>query len=336
MTSRFLLTAVALVAIAAAAPGCKKESKSPGDAGTPAAASGDGGVASKPEVKLEGVDTGSLTPRERGEWSKWVSEIPAPCADVAVPIAQCVTEKRACAKCLPAANYLLKLVRAGKVRAEAEVLVKQRFVPVDIPIDGSPTLGPDNAPVTIIEFADFQCPGCAREAPLLRDLIDKLGGRVRLVYKFAALEKHPRAEAAARAAIAAWHQGKFWEMHQRIFEVTHSLERQGPPPFEDSDLQGYARDLHLDMAKFIDNVKSPATNQRFDADMKLFEKYNLGGTPSIYINGMAYNPEEEPDLLARVTEVLSEIKGGDARPLAVDAGAPAPSDAGARPDAKAR
>src|SRR5208282_1836839 len=110
---RRILFFPALLALAAAVFGCKDKS-APGDAAAPSTASegasGRAAVAAKPEVKLPGVDSSTLASRERAEWSKWVGEMISPCADVAVPIAQCVTEHRACDKCVPAAQYLVKVM----------------------------------------------------------------------------------------------------------------------------------------------------------------------------------------------------------------------------------
>ena len=100
-------------------------------------------VKDKPEiadVKVEGVDTSSLTAREKKEFSTYVSEFLSPCSNVPVPLAQCVNEKRACTKCLPAAKYVLKGVRDGKTREQVEKTYKNRFDPEkvkNIVLDGS-------------------------------------------------------------------------------------------------------------------------------------------------------------------------------------------------------
>ena len=82
------------------------------------------------DVNLAGVDTSSLTAREKKDWSAWVSELLAPCASEPVSIAQCVKEQRNCAKCLPGAKLLIKQVRAGRSRSQAEEAYRARFSPV--------------------------------------------------------------------------------------------------------------------------------------------------------------------------------------------------------------
>src|SRR5262249_12044867 len=138
-------------------------------------------------IDLPGVDTSALTPREKGEWSTYVSEFLSPCADTPVPIAQCVKEKRSCNRCLPAAKYVLKGVRDGMSREQIEKSFHARFDAdkiKNVPIDGSPSRGPESAPVVVIEFADFECPFCAMYAPVLEKMADEHKDTVRFVYKF--------------------------------------------------------------------------------------------------------------------------------------------------------
>ena len=126
------------------------------------------------DVELPGVDTHEFTPREKHEFARYVTELPAPCKAVAVPIGECVSEKRPCAACLPAARAVASAVREGMAREQVEALYKERFdtaATKTIPVDGSPSRGPESAAVTIVEFADFECTpllsrsrtGCRRE-----------------------------------------------------------------------------------------------------------------------------------------------------------------------------
>jgi thiol-disulfide isomerase/thioredoxin len=238
------------------------------------------------DVNLPGVDTHEFTPREKHEFSTYVTQLPAPCRTVAVPIAQCVIEQRACAACLPAAQAIATAVREGMARVQVEGLYKERFDAASaraIAIDGSPTRGPDTAPVTIVEFADFECPFCQRMAPELDALLDKRQTTVRFVYKFMPLSMHPHGETAARAAIAAQAQGKFWEMHHQLFANGEHLE--------DADILKYAAAIGLDIDRFRADVLSPATKARLDADRKLGDALNVKGTPTIFINGREYDPK---------------------------------------------
>ncbi|MEO8878237.1 MAG: thioredoxin domain-containing protein, partial [Polyangiaceae bacterium] len=227
--------------------------------------SGDVGKDDKPppNVELSGVDTSALTPREHAEWSADVTDFLAPCADTPVPIAQCVKESRACNKCVPAAKFVLKAVRDGLSREQVEKAFHNRFDAdkiKSIDIDGSPSRGPASAPVTIVEFADFECPYCGIMAPILDKLSDDHKTDVRFVYKFLPLGGHPHGEIAARAGIAAWQAGKFWEMHHKLFSNQEHLEQ--------GDLDGYAKDLGLDLAKFHNDFTSQLATDRIAQDRK--------------------------------------------------------------------
>ncbi|HEX9298420.1 MAG TPA: thioredoxin domain-containing protein [Polyangiaceae bacterium] len=242
------------------------------------------GGGSDPDVTLAAVDTSSLTPREKKEWSAWVSELLAPCPSEPVNIAQCVKEGRKCTKCVPAARLLLKQVRAGHSRSQAEDAFYARFSAdriKSIDVGDSPSRGPASAPITIVEWADFECPFCRQAAPLLDKIVDAHAGRVRLVYKTYPLKAHVHGESAARAAAAAMKQGKFWEMHHALFEHQDALEPR--------DIEKYAKDVGLDIAKWKADWDSEASADRVNRDRKQGDAVGISGTPTIYINGREYD-----------------------------------------------
>lgn len=236
------------------------------------------------DVDVPGIDTSSFTPREKHELSRYLSELPAPCPTVAVSVAECVMEKRACAACLPAARVIAQAVREGMAREQVEDLYKERFDASAfkrIPVDGSPARGPEAGPVVIVEFADFECPFCQKLAPELDALWEKHQDRVLFVYKFMPLSMHPHGELAARAAIAAQMQGKFWPMHQQLFANGQRLEQ--------SNLEAYAKAVGLDVDKFRADMMSAAATERIDSDRKLADQLGVKGTPTIYIDGRVYD-----------------------------------------------
>lgn len=276
------------------------------------------------EITLPGVDTSALTPREKREWSGYVSELLSPCPNVPVSIAQCVNEKRDCARCLPAAKFVLKGVRDGQSREQVEKAYKNRFDAdkvKNVPLDGSPSRGPENAAITIVEFADFECPFCGVVAPMIDKAVEQRKNQVRFVYKFFPLPSHPHAEIAAKAAVAAAAQGKFWEMHRKLFSNQQHLEQ--------SDIDTYAKDLGLDVAKLHADMQKPETADRIERDKKLGASLEINGTPSVFINGRLWDPHQ--DLAEWIGTELS-LTGPSASPggaTAADGGAPAGSDAGA-------
>jgi protein-disulfide isomerase len=241
-----------------------------------------------PVITLEGIDTSPLTQREKKEWSSYVGEFISPCPNVPVPIAQCVKEKRDCDKCAPAAKYVMKTVKDGMTREQVEKSYKNRFDAdkvKTVPVDNSPTKGPEGAPVTLVEFADFQCPHCGEFAPVMDKIVDVHKNDLRFVYKFYVLGKFPNSENAARAAIAAGKQGKFWEMHHAIFANQQKLDQAG--------LDGLAKDLGLDVPRLHADMQAPETAERIAKDRKLGEDLKIEGTPSIFINGRQYDGHQE-------------------------------------------
>ena len=235
-------------------------------------------------IDLPGLDTHTLVPSERHMLSTLLSQELAPCVDVAVPVGQCVREKRSCDKCLPAAQFLVKAVLDGLTNEQIDQMYKVRFDPSaakTIPLDGSPFKGPKDAPIILVEFADFECPHCAAVAPVLDATWLEHKDRVRFVYKFLPLQMHEHAEIAARAAIAAGDQGKFWEMHDVLFANARALER--------TSLDGYAQQLGLDMKKFAFDFDSPETSSRITQDLALADALDIHGTPTIFVNGRQFD-----------------------------------------------
>jgi protein-disulfide isomerase len=242
------------------------------------------------DVDVPGVDTTDFTPREKHEFSRYVAELPSPCAAVAVPIAECVLERRPCGGCLPAAQAIAKAVRDGMTPEQVRELYRARFDAASarsIPIDGSPSRGPDGAPVVVVEFADFECPFCQKMAPEFDRMWRARKDRVRFVYKFLPLAMHHHGEIAARAAIAADMQGKFWEMNEKLFANGQHLEG--------SDLDAYARAIGLEIGRFHADMEGDAAKARIDADRQLADTLGVKGTPTLFIDGREYDTKVDID-----------------------------------------
>ena len=144
--------------------------------------------------------------------------------------------------------------------------------------NGSPALGPETAAVTMVEFSDFQCPFCARVGTTLEQIQEEYGDDVRIVFKHLPLSIHPKAPAAHAAAEAAFRQGQFWEMHDKIFA---SQREMSPEKYRE-----YATELGLDLAQFERDVASEEVKSRVDADAKEAARLGATGTPAFYINGL--------------------------------------------------
>jgi protein-disulfide isomerase len=141
----------------------------------------------------------------------------------------------------------------------------------------SPSRGPKNAPITVMVFSDFQCPFCKRVEPTITQLEKEYPGKIRVVWKDFPLAFHQDARPAAIAARAAHEQGKFWDMHNKIFDNQHSLDR--------ASLERYAQELGLNMGKFKAALESNKYATEIDADMKLGQSAGVNGTPATFING---------------------------------------------------
>jgi protein-disulfide isomerase len=232
-------------------------------------------------LELPGLDQRDFTVREKNEFATLATELIAPCPNVAVPVAQCVKENRACDQCMPAAKFIYDGVRHGEPREEIENAYKDRFDPAHvkvIPIDGSPVKGPDGARVTLVEFADFECPACGRLAPLLERILENHPGDVRLVYKFYPLTQiHHHAEDAARAGIAAMMQGKFWEMNHTMFANQEELRHE--------DLYRYAKELGLDVERLKKDMLSADATARIAKDVALVGTLGVDHTPTVFLDG---------------------------------------------------
>jgi protein-disulfide isomerase len=224
-------------------------------------------------------------------------ELSAPCRDVAVPIDQCVREARPCGRCTLAAHAVIKSVRDGMAHGQAVEAYKKRFDPnavQTIAADDSPALGPAGARVTIVEFADFQCPFCAKTVPMIDKVIAANPNDVRFVFKYMPLPMHSRGEPSARAAWAAGKQGKFWEMHHLLFQNQSAAQ--------DRDFEKFALDLGLDVKKFMSDYESPEGKARIEKDVKLAFEVGVHATPAVFVNGREFDFED--DLQSWVTREL--------------------------------
>ncbi len=143
---------------------------------------------------------------------------------------------------------------------------------------GGPSQGPPAAPVTLVEFSDFQCPYCAKLFTTLHQVLDKYGSQVRLVYRnFPLLQIHPYAEKAAEAGLCAADQGHFWEMHDLMFQTQGQLKEE--------DLKTKAARLKLNMESFDSCLDSGQHAEQVRQDLYAGSKLGVTGTPALFING---------------------------------------------------
>lgn len=296
------------------------------------------------------LDVTKLNDREKDELKLQLGEAMSPCPNVPVSLAQCLAEKRECNLCKPAGESLARWVRAGVPANEAGALLVKRFDAKevkDIALGNAPTKGPADAPVTIVEYADFECPACQSMVFMLDLLYERFPGQLRVAYKTYALPSHPHAPEAAYAALAAYRQGKFWEMHKTLFSNQEQLEKK--------DLFRYARQLDLDFNQFKKDFEDPEVRKGLKDDMAQGDGVGVEGTPSIFVNGRAValpfyeeleqwvkleielagkTPAEPSKTFHEMWAQVKAAQGGDAPPEGSASPSAAPS-AGAPPSASA-
>ncbi len=151
-----------------------------------------------------------------------------------------------------------------------------------VALGDAPVKGDAEAKVTIVEWSDFQCPFCGRVVPTLEQIEKNYGADVRVAFKQNPLPMHPNAPYAAKASLAAHKQGKFWQMHDKLFEANNS---RGADALNADKVDQMARDLGLDMEKFKADANSPETAQIIAADQAQAAKLGANGTPHFFING---------------------------------------------------
>jgi len=170
-----------------------------------------------------------------------------------------------------------------------------------VPVGDAPIRGNKNAPVTIVEWSDFQCPFCSRVVPTLKQIEEKYGQDVRVIFKNNPLPFHQRAMPAALAAECANEQGKFYQMHDELFANQRALE--------DADLEGYAKKIGLDLGRFTSCFKSQKFKSRIEAQQREGMQFGARGTPAFFINGRFLSGAQPlPAFQALIDEELKKAK----------------------------
>jgi protein-disulfide isomerase len=258
--------------------------------------------ASGKEAELEMLakfETPDLTAGERRNWVKLVNELLSPCGEP-VSVAKCVAESRACRSCVPAARYVSRLVAEGFEKNEVQDMFADRYDPkrmVEIDVAEAPLRGTPMAPITIVEFSDFECPHCRAAHPVLAGIVEQFPGKVKVAFKHFPLEGHAHAVPAARATYAAQQQGKFWELADLVFEHQNDLD--------ETKIRALAKQAGLDMEKFEADFSGEASRERVERDRKDGDALKIEGTPALFINKRPFN---EP--LPNLEKYLKEELGG--------------------------
>ncbi|MBP7147404.1 MAG: thioredoxin domain-containing protein [Acidobacteria bacterium] len=174
-------------------------------------------------------------------------------------------------------RLLNEYLQGLKAKANVVTMLPPPEMPaVEVAADG-PARGPENAPVTIVEFADYQCPYCAQVEPVVKRLLAEYPGKLRFVFRDYPLPSHQQAPKASEAALCAEQQGKFWEMHDRLFEQQGRLAL--------ADLKEHARAIGLDGQKFDQCLDSGAMADAVNKHAEAGKQAGVNATPAFFING---------------------------------------------------
>jgi protein-disulfide isomerase len=247
-------------------------------------------VSAERAAGLPGVKVSGLTDAQKAQVLAIARQQACTCG-CTMKIAPCLAQDRGCAVSRTQATAVAREIKAGKSpAAAAAVLANATYMaklqdelasqPVELKLAGAPVRGPESARVTIVEFSDFQCPFCRSGAAALTEISKEFPNDVRLVFKQFPLEFHSQAAIAAEASLAALAQGKFWEMHDRIFA--------NPRALSESNLIAWAKELGMDVGRFTSDLTSHKYQNAVQAEEREGLDAGVQGTPTVFLNGRLY------------------------------------------------
>jgi protein-disulfide isomerase len=237
---------------------------------------------------------GEVTPEEVDAfYQQNQGQIRAPKEQVAGQIAEYLRQSRA--------SQAYETFMEG-LEEEADVSYDLGPYRVEIATEGEPADGPEEAPVTIVEFSDFECPYCSRVVPTLKRVKEEYGDQVRLVFKQYPLPNHPHAQKAGEASLCAHDQGKFWELHDAMFEDQQNL---GPEA-----LVAKAERLGLDVGTFRECLQSGRYAEAVEEDLREGARAGVSGTPAMFVNGRLVSGAVPYEQIAQVIDEELERRGG--------------------------
>ena len=252
---------------------------------------------------LPGIDFAGLSAAQKAAALKILREHGCSCG-CNMKLAECRMVDPNCSYSKGLAAAVIDAIRQGKSESDAVAAadaskwarVKPTQLlddPVSIPVAGAPFLGPQNAPITLVEFSDFQCPYCIAATPEIKAILQAYPKDIKLIFKEYPLEIHSRAEFAATAALAAQKQGKFWPMHDAMFSA-QNLSRE--------NIFALAQQNGLDMKRFESDLSATDVHETLVRDIQDGDRAGVLGTPTIFINGKRYNGQIQRDALKPVLD----------------------------------
>jgi protein-disulfide isomerase len=303
-TARFLgHFIVALIAISA----CGNKSQQP-DTGSSLPIEHNGGTNTNPgpstpvvsdNSPLQGIDTSKLDEDRLKLFYKLVASLKSPCGKPQ-SLRASFTSDSSCKRAPFAVKYLLALLEDEfpEDKAVDEWQKKYEHVgkPIKLDVSKAPRVGNDDAPVRLVEFYDYGCPHCYEFRAIMDKVLEEHAGKVVTYYMMFPLGSWPNSKSAGQAAIAAFKQGKFKQMHELLFEKSVSNPGQNKPHTE-ADVIGYAKDMGMDVGKFTADYKAAAP--QVESDKAQGEAAGVNSTPTIFFNDRPYDAKVHLPLQAK-------------------------------------
>lgn len=255
--------------------------------------------ASKPYPKLP---TTLLNAEEQSRFSKLAQSELCPCEGSLDSLDACLQrDNGGCRLALQIAKSTMRRIKEGESDSDIvdaivkEVELARKVYTFDLKNTPHKGADPSSAKITIVEYADFQCPYCARAADTMKSLLKEHGSQLTVYFKQYPLKMHDHARLAAQATLAAHRQNKFWELHDTLMEKQSEISPE--------NIQTWAKDLGLDMPRF--NKDLSEVDPLVAADLSEGDSFDLTGTPTIFINGIRFEGSLE-ELTETINERLKE------------------------------
>jgi len=262
----------------------------PAEKGAPVAA-GDKGAAAADTTPPPGVDLSKLDDFGKKVFFRIANSEASVCGQ-AQSLIKSAKEDKGCRRSVSALRYVAHLVGNGFTDSEVSESLAKRYRPVTpkkIDVADAPVKGPAGAKITLIEFADYECPHCKRFQPVLRQIVDEFHGDVKLYFKHYPLPQHTNARLAAEGAVAAQKQGKFWQYQEKLWDHQDDL---GP-----AEIEKAAKETGLDLTKFRKDLASDPVKAKVSKDHDEGATIGLQATPTLYIDGREYTDGRDADSL---------------------------------------
>ncbi len=238
-----------------------------------------------------GLDISRLDDFQKKVFFRIVNAEPSICGQ-AQSLLQSAKKDPNCRRSWNAVRYVAHLVEQGFTDSEVSDSLTKRYRNNEqhkLDVSEAPMRGNANAKISLVEFADYECPHCKRFQPVLRQILDEFHGDVKLYFKHYPLPQHNNARLAAEAATAAQKQGKFWPYEEKLWANQDNLTP--------AELEKYAKETGLDMTKFRQDMDSSAVKTHVQKDRTEGSAAGISSTPTLFINGREYSDSHDTESL---------------------------------------